>query len=78
MNKQSCENHIATLTKLRDEYRSQLDDGVMCDLDRLIEELKEVREGGLDVVEVTKLVVRVMEAIAVVLTSVTNISDWFK
>ncbi|QSI28836.1 hypothetical protein GNX71_04275 [Variovorax sp. RKNM96] len=78
MNKQSCENHIATLTKLRDEYRSQLDDGAMRDLDRLIVELKEVRDGGLDAAEVAKLVVRVVEAIAVVLTSVTNISDWLK
>jgi predicted DNA-binding protein (UPF0278 family) len=78
MNKQSCENHIAVLKKLRDAYRSQLDDGVLSDLNRVILELEEVRDDGFDVADAAKLAVRALEAIAVVVTAVTNIGDWLK
>jgi len=78
MNAQSRENHIATLKKLRDEYRSQLDDGGLSDLDLLIAELEEVREKGLTVAEGARMASRALEAIASVLTLVTNVCDWLK
>lgn len=78
MNKQSCENNIKVLKKVRDVCNSQLDDGVLSDLDRVISELEKVRDGGLSAAEAKKLALRVLQVIAVVVHLVTNIRDWMK
>lgn len=78
MNKQSCENNIKVLKKVRDACNSQLDDGVLSDLDRVINELEKVRDGGLSAAEANKLALRVLQVIAVVVHLVTNLRDWMK
>ena len=78
MNKQSCENNIKVLKKVRDACNSQLDDGVLSDLDRVINELEKVRDGGLSAAEANKLALRALQMIAVVVHLVTNLRDWMK
>ena len=78
MNKQSCENNIKVLKKVRDTCNSQLDDGVLSDLNRVISELEKVRDGGLSATEADKLALRVLQVIAVVVHLVTNLRDWMK
>ena len=78
MNKQSCENAIEVLKKVRDTRKSQLDDGVLSDLDRAISDLEKARDGGLSVMEASKLTLRVLQVIAMVVRILTNISDWMK
>lgn len=78
MNKQSCENNIEVLKKVRDACSSQLDDGVLSDLNRVIAELEKVRDGGLSAVEASRLALRVLQMFAVLVHLVTNIRDWMK
>lgn len=78
MNKQSCENNIAVLKKVRDACSSQLDDGVLSDLNRVIDELEKVRDGGLNAAEASRLALRVLQTFAVLVHLVTNIRDWMK
>lgn len=78
MNKQSCEFNIKVLKKVRDTCKSQLDDGVLSDLDRVISDLEKDRDGGLSAAEASKLAMRILQMIAVVVRLVTNISDWMK
>lgn len=78
MNKQSRANHIAVLKKLRDDHRSQLDSGVLSELDSLIEELEMAPSGFHKNVEAALLAVRVLEVVARVIHLVTNLGDWFK
>lgn len=77
MNKQSRVNHIAVLKKLRDDHRSQLDNGVLSELDNLIEELEKAPSGFHKNVEAGLLAIRVLEVVARVIHLVTNLSDWF-
>lgn len=78
MNMQSCEKNIEVLLKVRDACSSQLDDGVLSDLDRVIEELKVARDIGLSVVEASRLALRALQMIAMVVHIVTNIGDHMK
>lgn len=78
MNKQSRVNHIAVLKKLRSDHRSQLDIGVLSELDSLIEELETAPSGFHKNVEAGLLAARVLEAVARVIHLVTNLGDWFK
>lgn len=78
MNKQSCENNIEVLKKVRDACSSQLDDGVLSDLNRVIAELEKVRDGDLSAVEASRLALRVLQMFAVLVHLVTNIRDWMK
>ena len=78
MKKESCDNYIATLKKVRDDYSSQLDDGVASNLEQLIADLEKVRNGGISVVDCYRISVEALEAIGVVLTLVSNIQDWMK
>ncbi|MCY1230839.1 hypothetical protein D3C87_2008300 [compost metagenome] len=78
MNKQSCENNIEVLKKVRDACSSQLDDGVLSDLNRVIDELEKVRDGGLNAAEASRLALRVLQMFAVLVHLVTNIRDWMK
>lgn len=78
MDKQSRASHIAVLKKLRDAHRSQLDDGVLSELDRLIKELEKAPSGVYKNAYAALLALRVLEAIARVIYLVTNLGDWFK
>lgn len=78
MNTQTCENSIVVLMKVRDECKSQLDDGVLSDLDRVIAELQQHRDGGLSAAEASKLAMRVLQVFAVVVHIVSNVRDWLK
>jgi len=78
VNKQSCENNIKVLKKVRDVCSSQLDDGVLSDLNRVIDELEKARHGGLDAEEASRLALRALQMIAVLVRLMTDISDWMK
>lgn len=76
MNKQTCEKTIEVLLKVRDECKSQLDDGALSELNQVIAELKKQRDGGLNAAEATSLAMRALQLIAVVTSLVTNIREW--
>ncbi|RYF51322.1 MAG: hypothetical protein EOO38_03495 [Cytophagaceae bacterium] len=78
MNTQTCENSIVVLKKVRDECKSQLDDGVLSDLDRVIAELEKQRNGGMSALEASVLSVRVLRFIADLVRLVTSFDDWLK
>lgn len=78
MKKESCDNYIATLQKVRDEYRSQLDDGVVSNLEQLIAEIEEIRSGGFSAADCFRVSVQVLEALGAVTSLVSNIKDWIK
>jgi hypothetical protein len=78
MNKQSCENSIVVLKKVRDVCSSQLDDGVLSELDRVIKELEEARHCGWNAVEASRLALQALQMISVVVRILTNIDDWMK
>lgn len=78
MNKQSCKNVIEVLKKVRGTCKSQLDDGVLSDLDRAISDLEKARDGGLSATEAYKLALRGLQVIAAVVHLVTNLGDWMK
>lgn len=78
MKKESCDNYIATLKKVRDEYSSQLDDGVVSNLEQLITDLEQARGGKFSAAECYRISVEALEAIGVVLSLVSNIQDWLK
>lgn len=78
MNKQTCENNIAVLMRIRDECKSQLDEGVLSDLDQIIAELKRHSDGSLSAAEAGRLSMRALQVVAVVVHVVTNIRDWLK
>ena len=77
MNKQTCEKNIVVLMKIRDKCKSQLDDGALSELDQVIAELKKHRDGGLNAAEATSLRMRTLQLIALVISVVTNVKDWF-
>lgn len=78
MNTQTCENSIVVLKKVRDECKSQLDDGVLSDLDRVIAELEKQRNGGMSALEASVLSVRVLRFIADLVRLLTSFDDWLK
>lgn len=75
MDKQTCENHIAVLKKVRGACDSQLDVGVKAELDAVIEALERFEpDHGAE--RAMKLVERTLRIIAVIVQIVTNIGDW--
>lgn len=78
MDKKSRANHIAILKKLCDDHRSQLDNGVLSELNSLIEELEKAPSGAPKSADAALLALRVLEAVAQVIKLMTNVSDWFK
>jgi hypothetical protein len=75
MDKQSSENHIAVLKKLRDVCSSQLDIGALTELDDAIDEFKKYVDHHHSEKDVLIRFDRVLQAIAKVVTLVTNIRD---
>ena len=75
MDKQTCENHIAVLKKVRGACDSQLDVGVKAELDAVIEALERFEpDHGAE--RAMKLVERALRIIAVIVRIMTNIGGW--
>ena len=78
MDKQSLKNHITVLKKIRDACSSQLDIGALTVLNETIEALERQIEIRYSAEEVARLIPRVFQVIAVVVSIVTNIRDFMK
>ena len=76
MDKQSCENPIAVLKRVRDVCSSQLDVGTLTEFDSAIEGLETALDHGHSAEAVERRNTRALQAIAAVLTVVTNLRDW--
>lgn len=76
MDKQSCENHIKVLKRVRDVCSSQLDIGVLTKLDGVIESLELASDHRHSAEEVEKLKLRALQVIAAIVSIVTNVRDW--
>lgn len=74
MQKDALAVAIATLEKLRETYHSQLDAGVLAELDDVLELLKQQFE-RLEAVRRGELEDRVFRIFAMVLRIVTNVTD---
>ena len=79
MNHDTLKNTIATLEKLRDAHCSQLDAGALAELDDVLQQLRNMREGsekrGLDH---GNLVDRALRITDIVIRAVSNLTDWMK
>lgn len=78
MDKQTLKNHIMVLKKIRDACGSQLDIGALTELNETIEALEKLLKNRYSAEEVAKLIPRVFQVIAVVVSIVTNIRDFMK
>jgi len=78
MQQHSLENSIRTLEKLRDVYNSQLDTSVLTELNAVIVDLKMVTHHKEDEVQLRNLGLRVLQAIALVISLVSNLKDLMK
>ena len=76
MDKQSCKNHITVLKRVRDVCSSQLDIGVLTELDGVIAGLELALDHRHSAEEVEKLKLRALQAIAAVVSIVTNVRHW--
>ena len=76
MDKQSCENHITVLKRVRDVCSSQLDIGVLTELDGVIAGLESALDHRYSAEEVEKLKLRALQAIAAVVSIMTNVRHW--
>lgn len=75
MDKQTCENHIAILKKVRGACDSQLDAGVKAELDAVIEALERFEpDHGAE--RAMKLAERALQIIAVIVKIMTDIGGW--
>ena len=78
MKQHSVENCIRTLEKLRDVYNNQLDTSVLSELNAVISDLKQVADHKESEVQLGNLSLRAIQAIAVVISLVSNIKDLMK
>lgn len=78
MQQHSVENCIRTLEKLRDVYNSQLDTSVLVELNAVISDLKQVSDHKESEAKLGILGLRAIQAIAVVISLVSNIKDLMK
>lgn len=78
MQQHSVENCIRVLEKLRDVYNSQLDTSVLTELNAVITDLKQVADRKESEAQLGNLGLRVIQAIAVVISLVSNIKDLMK
>lgn len=69
---------IRTLEKLRDVYNSQLDTSVLTELNAVISDLKQVSDHKESEVQLGSLGLRAIQAIAVVISLVSNLKDLIK
>ena len=78
MQQHSLRNCIRTLEKVRDVYNSQLDTSVLTELDAVISGLKKVSDHKESEVQLGNLGLRAIQAIAVVISLVSNLKDLMK
>lgn len=78
MHKQSIENIIVTLSKLRDAYHSQLDARDLDELDNVLEQLKRLEQSEQEEIPLGELAMRGISIIDNTLRLVTNLTDLMK
>ena len=78
MKQHSVENCIRMLEKLRDVYNNQLDTSVLDELNAVISDLKQVADRKESEVQLGNSGLRAIQAIAVVISLVSNIKDLMK
>jgi uncharacterized protein YaaN involved in tellurite resistance len=78
MKKQTLQNHITNLKKIRDACGSQLDIGALTELDETIEALEKQIDDRYSAEEVARLIKRALQVIAIVVSILTNIRDYMK
>jgi len=78
MKHNSLKNCIATLEKLRDATDSQLDTGVLFELQTVIAELKKLSESNEEVVKLGSLSLVVLDVMGRVISMVSNLTDLMK
>lgn len=78
MQQHSLENCIRTLEKLRDVYNSQLDTSVLTELDAVISGLKKARDHKESEVQLGNFGLRAIQAIALIISLVSNLKDLMK
>lgn len=76
MDRQTLKNHINGLTKVRDACSSQLDIGALTELEGAIALLKELHDHPQSTAEAETLKLRVLQAIAAVVSITTNMRHW--
>ncbi len=76
MDKQSCDDHIKGLKKVRDVCSSQLDIGALTEMDDAIAALEKLRDHRHSAAEAETLKLRVLQAIAAFVSIATNIRHW--
>jgi hypothetical protein len=76
MDLQSLNDRIDGLKRARDVCRSQLDIGALKELDGAIALLEQLRVHPQSTAEAEALTVRVLQAIAAVVSITTNFRDW--
>ena len=76
MDTQTLTNVINDLTRVRDVCSSQLDIGALKELDGAIALLEELRDQPQNTVEAATLKLRVLQAVAAVVSITTNVRDW--
>lgn len=74
----TLKNCIATLTKLRDAYKSQLDARVLGELDEVVGKLQELHDAGEGKKQLGELSFRALHLINHIVSLVTNLSDLIK
>ena len=78
MQQHSVKNCIRTLEKLRDVYNSQLDTSVLVELNAVISDLQQVADRKESEVQLGNLGLRAIQAIAAVISLVSNLKDLMK
>lgn len=78
MQQHSLKDCIRTLEKLRDVYNSQLDTSVLTELNAVISDLKQASDHKESEVQLSSLGLRAIQAIAVVISLVSNLKDLMK
>jgi hypothetical protein len=76
MRMQSCEQCVEALKNARNACNSQLDGGALKELDRAIKILNEELERGGSEEEVERLKLRALQAMAALISILTNVRDW--
>lgn len=76
MDKHTLENLINGLKKARDACSSQLDIGAMKELENAISMLERLREHPQSTAEAETLKLRVLQAVAAIVSITTNLRDW--
>ena len=76
MDLQFLEDRINGLKKARDVCSSQLDIGALKELDRAIAGLKQLRDEPQNTAEAEGLKLRVLQAVAAIVSITTNVRDW--